>query len=195
MAFVVKCLMSKIAEKMLSYVEWFNNSICRNPSAPCIGLILSLRDVLAWTRFIIQAREANKDLNIWDAYCHGASLMHLDGLGLGTGMSLQMASSISTLARSFLSNQVENSNQVTALGKSSGNFNFTRTDELFGLHPFWVKRGQHSSSHSSFNFEAPRTAENAYRVLRALQLSKPILLEGMLTDPSCALPNRRSIFY
>ena len=95
-------------------------------------------------------------------------------------MSLQMASSIGTLARSFLSKQVDNSDQVTALANSIGSFRFARSDGLFGMHPFWVKTGQQGSSQSSFNFEAPRTAENAFRVLRALQLSKPILLEGML---------------
>ena len=168
----------KIPEKMLAYVDWFNNSICKNPSAPCPGLILSLRDVLAWTRFVVQARQGNHDLDIWDAYCHGAALMHLDGLGLGTGMSLQMTLSMSALARDFLAKQVARPDEVTALAKSIGNMHFTSVDGLFGLHPFWVKRGQHGKTQSSFNFQAPRTAENAYRVLRAMQLSKPILLEG-----------------
>ena len=170
----------EIPEKMLAYVDWFNNSICKNPSAPCPGLILSLRDVLAWTLFVIQARQANQDLSIWDAYCHGAALMHLDGLGLGTGMSLQMTLSISALARDFLAKQVERPDQVTALAKSIGNMRFSSVEGFFGLHPFWVKRGQHGTSQSSFNFQAPKTADNAYRVLRAMQLSKPILLEGKL---------------
>ena len=170
----------KILEKMLDYVEWFNNSVCKDPSSPYPGLILSLRDVLAWTRFVTKAREANHDLNVWDAYCHGAALMHLDGLGLGTGLSLEETSSMSARARDFLANQVDRPDQVTAFAKSTGNLRFTSAQGLFGLHPFWVQTGQHGIGESSFNFEAPRTAENVYRVLRAMQLSKPILLEGKI---------------
>jgi len=171
-----------ILEKMLAYVEWFNNSICKDPSTPYPGLILSLRDVLTWTRFITKAREVNHDLNVWNAYCHGAALMHLDGLGLGSGLSLQETSAIAARAKAFLTKQIERSDQLTVFNRPSSNLRFTSAHGLFGLHPFWVQTGQYAVVNSTFNFEAPRTAENVYRVLRAMQLSKPILLEGMIRD-------------
>jgi midasin len=54
----------------------------------------------------------------------------------------------------------------------------------WGIAPFFVDRqvaadGTAASvSPTSFNFRAPSTGRNALRVLRALQLRKPILLEG-----------------
>jgi len=169
-----------ILEKMLTYVEWFNNCICKNPASPYPGLTLSLRDISSWTSFVIRLRNVNPKTNVWDAYCHGAALMHLDGLGLGTGLSLADTSSLSAQAREYLLHQVESPYQVTSTVFSSPEFSrrFTNERGLFGIDPFWLERGRQATSGSSFNFSAPGTAENVYRVLRAMQLPKPILLEG-----------------
>lgn len=50
---------------------------------------------------------------------------------------------------------------------------------MWGIPPFLVEQGPHPNSNSpSFAFQAPTTASNALRVLRALQLKKAVLLEG-----------------
>ena len=48
---------------------------------------------------------------------------------------------------------------------------------LFGLPPFFIDLGS-APSDAAFSLHAPTTRANAFRVLRALQLRKPILLEG-----------------
>ena len=51
----------------------------------------------------------------------------------------------------------------------------------YGLHPFYVpmgKRQRTPQNEQPFAFGAPTTRANAYRVLRAMQLRKPVLLEG-----------------
>ena len=48
----------------------------------------------------------------------------------------------------------------------------------FGLHPFFVAMGPRPPDAGHFSFRAPTTRANAFRVLRAMQLSKPVLLEG-----------------
>jgi midasin len=48
------------------------------------------------------------------------------------------------------------------------------------LGPFAIQRGPREPFTQSFNFQTPTTAENAMRVLRACQVVKPILLEGVL---------------
>jgi midasin len=194
-----------LLQKMLAYVEWFNHSICKDPTSPYPGLILSLRDVLSWAHFIIKAREANSDICVAEAYCHGAALMHLDGLGLGTGLSLQETAHLNARARVFLSKQ-SGSGSVKAFSIDGSNLRFEAYGGMFGFDPFWIQTGQRFVAQSSFNFQAPKTAENVHRVLRAMQLSKPILLEGTvsflcakrsnpaafsLTQPSSALTIRR----
>lgn len=57
----------------------------------------------------------------------------------------------------------------------------SNTTEYIGIGPFFIKKSvpkDRNSELSSFNLEAPTTSLNALRVLRAMQLSKPILLEG-----------------
>lgn len=48
----------------------------------------------------------------------------------------------------------------------------------FQLGSFAIPKGTRTPSHWSFNFTAPTTLTNAMRVIRACQVSKPILLEG-----------------
>jgi midasin len=167
----------QILQKILEYIEWFN-SVCKDPASPFAGLSLSLRDVLAWTTFIIKARESNKELGLWDAYCHGAALMHLDGVGLGTGLGIAETSTLNQRAQEFLLKQTHSPQKTTAFSCEGSRLRFSTANGLFGVHPFWVPTGSLSQAKSSFNFHAPTTAENAYRVLRAMQLPKPILLEG-----------------
>ena len=51
-------------------------------------------------------------------------------------------------------------------------------DGLFGVAPFKISCGHHAISRGSFELSAPSTKKNAARIMRAMQLSKPILLEG-----------------
>lgn len=52
------------------------------------------------------------------------------------------------------------------------------TDTSFGVGPFRIGRGPHGIESAPFSFDAQSTRLNALRVLRALQLPKPVLLEG-----------------
>lgn len=161
--------------RMMEYVHWFNDVYCMDPSRACADLTLSLRDILTWAHFIIEASRASGDLTAWDAYIHGARLMHLDGLGLGIGMSKDEALLARARAEAFLEAQgVEAGHSVQQLGV----FDFKTIDCHFGIDPFWISTGIYPVSENSFNFCAPTTAGNVFRILRAMQLSKPVLLEG-----------------
>ncbi|KAL8100236.1 hypothetical protein AgCh_032471 [Apium graveolens] len=48
----------------------------------------------------------------------------------------------------------------------------------FGINPFYIENGNDSPAGDDFEFLAPTTRRNALRALRAMQLSKPVLLEG-----------------
>ena len=51
---------------------------------------------------------------------------------------------------------------------------------MWGMHPFFVPTGPDFTTGipPAFHLGTPTTARNAFRVLRAMQLRKPILLEG-----------------
>jgi midasin len=167
---------SSLVARMLNYVDWFNNTICGDPTSPCANYSLSLRDVLSWVHFIREACNANAKIGLWEAYLHGAALMHLDGLGLGAGLALEDADVVRTKCESFIRSQISNE-------KNDGNMEWGRefavtNGALFGAAPFFIPLGPIEVPFSNFNMAAPTTATNAFRVLRAMQIKKPILLEG-----------------
>lgn len=165
-----------ILEGMLEYVEWFNKAICGNRTSPFADFKLTLRDVLSWARFIVDARKANEDIGLWDAYYHGACLMHLDGFGLGAGMAVEDAAMVKRKAAAFVLGQIPNGSASTLAGTVE---KFGINDSgRFGSSPFFTGVGPFPVPESSFNLTAPTTALNMFRVLRAMQLSKPVLLEG-----------------
>ncbi|KAL4573306.1 hypothetical protein LXL04_020106 [Taraxacum kok-saghyz] len=51
-------------------------------------------------------------------------------------------------------------------------------DTQFGIHPFYIEKGGNHLETKRFDFVAPTTRRNSLRVLRAMQLKKPVLLEG-----------------
>lgn len=164
-----------VLQQMLAYVDWFNNTICKDQSIPSAGISLSLRDVLSWARFLVSVRRSNKHLGLWDAYAHGAALMHLDGLGLGSGLAVEDVAAVRRTAEAFLSTQIPEGVAVDT--RVSASFAI-RGGEEFGAMPFLIPVGKVRTPNLQFDMGAPTTSSNAFRVLRAMQLSKPILLEG-----------------
>ncbi|KAJ1420361.1 P-loop containing nucleoside triphosphate hydrolase [Sesbania bispinosa] len=128
------------------------------------------------------------------ALLHGAFLVLLDGLSLGTGISKRDAGKLRERCLSFLLQKlrVDGSNLLYSKLSRMGNYGWgefgTTADvshsdneqrgDLFGIVPFYIKKGFGCCEDDGFEFKAPTTHRNALRVLRAMQLPKPVLLEG-----------------
>jgi len=108
--------------------------------------------------------------------------MHLDGLGLGTGLSHEEAAGTKIMAKKYLSNQIPlGEGNVAGFEDEyeSIDDNALYSDNNFGVHPFVIPTGEvEIPDKLGFKLSAPTTGMNLRRVLRALQISKPILLEG-----------------
>lgn len=78
-------------------------------------------------------------------------------------------SEIEHTIKSDLSTESFVATEETVLNKSSN---------TFGISPFYIEKGENVSCDRTFIFSTPTTNMNALKLLRALQLSKPILLEG-----------------
>lgn len=177
-------ILSNLRNLMLNYVEWFNNAICDDPATFCNDFKLSLRDVLSWARFIADVTVKRQIVSTYSAFLHGAALMHLDGVGLGTGVSNHDASATRDKAKSYLLEQIApRSESLDIVGfkdeLSELQESLIDTDVLFGIQPFTIPKGQNAiPTDSKFHMTAPTTGMNLRRVLRGMQISKPILLEG-----------------
>ncbi|GMH65392.1 hypothetical protein TrST_g10125 [Triparma strigata] len=172
---------------MLDYVDWFNAEICGQPNSQFVDFDLSLRDVLGWARFIVTCVANKSDLaKAYQCFLHGAGLMHLDGLGLGTGVSSEGSWALRSQSKAYLMSKVpEQHLQVAAIGfaddlpSSENQTNYISTKKEFGVLPFTISTGPVEIPEKlEFSMTAPTTCMNLRRVTRALQLSKPILLEG-----------------
>jgi midasin (ATPase involved in ribosome maturation) len=174
---------TEIRRMMLDYFEWFNVAICDDPASFCNDFKLSLRDVLSWARFIADVHIKDKSVDVFSAFAHGASLMHLDGLGLGTGVSNQDATATKNKAKEFLYSQITSQGSSDVVGFQDElegiNDSLISTQHTFGVEPFTISTGREEIPQClGFNMTAPTTGMNLRRVLRGLQISKPILLEG-----------------
>ncbi|CAA6669952.1 unnamed protein product [Spirodela intermedia] len=178
----VKSELTCFSEPMIKFWDWFNQLET--------GRILTVRDLISWVTFI---NETEENLGSVQAFLHGAFLIVLDGVGLGTNISKCDAS---RLRESCLDYLVKEAKQVADIGfvdsqlsnmesygwKGSDNdaanegYNCVQAEHLFGIHPFYITKGRLQKR--GFEFLAPTTCRNSLRLLRAMQLRRPVLLEG-----------------
>ncbi|TKY64312.1 Midasin protein [Spatholobus suberectus] len=175
--------LSLIVNAMISFFEWFNKL---HP-----GRMLTVRDLISWVDFFIAMEES---LGPEYALLHGVFLVLLDGLSLGTGLSKRDAAELRERCLSFLLQKlkVDESNLLYSKLSRMGNYSWgefgttmdvshsddKQHDDLFGIDPFYINKGIGICEDGGFEFKAPTTCRNALRVLRAMQLPKPVLLEG-----------------
>ncbi|KAI0036574.1 midasin [Vararia minispora EC-137] len=156
---------------LLDFCEWFGNHVSKR------GL-LGLRDILAWVAFSNSAVEAQelRSMSTEEIFHHGARLICLDGLGSLPVLSSYSSDALNRLRKETLSKLQEL--VPFASHSSRSNLTIDQLEQSVRIGPFVVPRGSSRQVVSGYNFEAPTTRDNAMRVARACQLSKPILLEG-----------------
>ena len=182
-------LIKNFASPLLAFVNWFNNGAGEDNQHSLASrcLKLTLRDILSWASFIGITND-KVGLEPWLCYVHGASLVLLDGLGLGAGLSTTAVQAIQSRSYQFLMNQVPKEKIDSLNGFEFGELlvhppSVDDTGKAMSVGPFKIPLGPHmktdlASSSLNYSLTAPTTGLNLSRVMRALQLNKPILLEG-----------------
>uniref|UniRef100_A0A8C3BNE5 Midasin n=1 Tax=Cairina moschata TaxID=8855 RepID=A0A8C3BNE5_CAIMO len=181
-----------IAELMMDFVEWLTN---QEFGRQCI---LSVRDILSWVNFMnVMVKgegmdSANKrnllSISPMMSFVHAACLVYIDGIGSGT---TSCSADTALLARekclTFLCEKMSQFLELTGYQKNELKIydrtkekEFVWMDDFMGIDPFFIPRGPvlQRNSITDYALNAGTTAVNAQRLLRALQLNKPILLEG-----------------
>jgi midasin len=159
----------QFAKAMVHFAEWFGQSYRSSASTS-----ISVRDMLAWVKFISSCNSADP----YFAVLHGAAMVYIDTLGANPAALLAInpegireerakcLQQLSTLLRHDIqpiySKLVELVNQAN----------------LLTMGDFSIPKQAGTNADPDFAFEAPTTKLNAMRVIRALQVKKPILIEG-----------------
>lgn len=161
-------LNSRATEVIVQFSKWFGNEF---------HVVVSLRDILSWVEYINAV--GLDDSSVVD----GAMMVFVDGLGIQP--QFMSSEELTTRARNkcikrlgLLVNEeaVLNVDRVTiALSSSTG-------EVMINGYP--IPRVQSSQEFKPgeeaavFSLSAPTSALNAMRVLRAMRVNKPVLLEG-----------------
>uniref|UniRef100_A0A3Q3ARQ7 Midasin n=1 Tax=Kryptolebias marmoratus TaxID=37003 RepID=A0A3Q3ARQ7_KRYMA len=171
-----------IADLMLDFIEWL---IQQDFGQRCI---LSVRDILSWVNFLNAVSEAEWDLKLdtITAFVHAACLVYIDGIGSGTTASCaDKALSARQMCLAFLQQRLS---KVTSLDQELMetlrvyDSSLAREPQwgrdFFGINPFYIALGMNLIYNFNYAFSAGTTAMNFQRLLRALKLQRPVLLEG-----------------
>jgi midasin len=160
----------QLAGTIVSFSQWFNEKYNTSVTSS-----ISIRDTLAWVTFINSS--PNQDLVL--ALVSGAAMVFIDTLGANPAGLLAISStSVDTERKACLHHLSKLVNQDVAPFYFS-TIDIVDTEQSFQLGSFGIpKYAKRIVSNIDFSLEAPTTRSNAMRVVRALQLSKPILLEG-----------------
>lgn len=174
---IVKTRLKPEVEHLYSAItdfsEWFGkklgNGVVNNG-------VISLRDILAWVEFI---NSCGSSIPVEAAFYHGASMVFIDALG--TNNTAFLAEN----QRKLADYKAECSEKLGLLiSKDLDVYSITKNhcievgQTAFRAGLFEIPRVNGSDFNESFNLHAPTTAANTLRVIRAMQVHKPILLEG-----------------
>ncbi|XP_053499982.1 midasin [Ictalurus furcatus] len=191
-----------VAEVMLDFIDWLTN---QEFGRRCI---LSVRDILSWVDFLNAVCEKDEDRDEssfmgleeieepeWDqrldtvtAFIHAACLVYIDGIGSGTTVSA--AENVAAARKACLAFLETKLRRITKLDEKMQealrvyDTSLVREsrwgDDFFGIEPFYVVADPESESRGLLDYAlgAGTTAMNTMRILRALKLQRPILLEG-----------------
>lgn len=135
----------------------------------------SIRDLLAWCNFFI----TNSHLPFLAVSIFGLETIFLDSL------EMIQCDNFEELRKKILQYATSEAQQVTnkafciaELHNLKGN-KIVSEENIFGVAPFFLFKNIHAlENDNSFLFGAPTTKNNIFRLLSALTLKKPILLEG-----------------
>jgi midasin len=161
---------TQYAGAIVSFSQWFNDKYNTSVTSS-----ISIRDTLAWVSFLNSCPQDDPVFGV----VHGAAMVFIDTLGANpAGLLAISQSSIKEERKACLHHLSK------LLGQDVAPLYFHAIDissigETLRLGSFSIPKFSHTASDTAnFALEAPTTRSNAMRVIRALQLPKPILLEG-----------------
>lgn len=159
----------KLVEVIVKFAEWFGETFRSMATTP-----FSIREILVWVQFINNFQSEDVVVSL----VHGASTIFIDSIG---------ANPSAILATDPKSINEQRQKCVAKLGELIGK----DVSQVYETHPeltmdeksltighFSIPRDSTGVADPGFAFHAPTTRLNAMRVLRALEMQKPILLEG-----------------
>jgi midasin len=153
---------------ILHTIHWIKGKL------PFDSIQVSVRDLLTWVRFM---NATSPPLPPAEAFYHGAHLVLLDSLGCREQLSVTVREHLLQGAQMFLQELLVKNGRQMSLQSSPASISCH--EDMFGIHPFFIKKGPYECKGLQYySLDAPGPCGNAYRLLRGMQVGKPLLIEG-----------------
>ena len=158
----------QFAQPMVEFAVWYISTFEDGASST------SLRQILSWVDFMNKWHRVDPYVSI----LHGAAMVYMDAIGANPSanfstkpdsVSILRSACLVKLSELFKHDMASIYNQKPVLAQSNKSLKI-------GIFELQQQRARVETS--KFILEAPTTLNNALRICRALQLPKPILLEG-----------------
>lgn len=162
-------LLVNYAEPLVAFAQWFTARYDASAASS-----ISIRDILAWIEFA--NRFAQHDPIA--ALTHGAAMVYVDSLGANPAAILSISLTDLDTERRICLEELSRHIKADAVSAYALAPEVILSNDYLRIAPFSVEVVSTPMLHDSFSMNAPTTSRNAMRILRALQLPKPILLEG-----------------
>ncbi|KAK3082381.1 hypothetical protein LTS18_004293 [Coniosporium uncinatum] len=160
---------SQYAESIVTFSQWFNQRYSGSSTSS-----VSVRDTLAWVEFVNKCTS----LETMDAILQGAAMVFIDTLGANPAALLAITTDKIQEERHQCLLKLSELLDYDLVPRYHQALQIRETDSIMCIGTFEVPKAGASGLGATFTFAAPTTLMNAMRVFRALQLNKPILLEG-----------------
>jgi midasin len=155
---------------IVNFAIWFRSRYDTSATSS-----VSIRDTLAWIEFINVSVDANPAV----AFVHGAAMVYVDTLGANPAGFMSIVMSDLEQERQICIQKLGEYSGVDTTTIYNQRISVSSDHTHFSVGPFSISRHLLTEgADPGFTFEPQTTKGNALRVLRALQLTKPIMLEG-----------------
>ncbi|PQE19082.1 hypothetical protein CJF30_00007426 [Rutstroemia sp. NJR-2017a BBW] len=157
------------SDPIVQFAEWFGETY-RSSSSTSI----SVRDILAWIKFMNGYTGGDP----YYATIHGAAMVYIDTLGANPAALLALSPETIHEERAKCLEKLGSILNHDATSIYSAPVDIKKQGSQLTIGDFSIPKLNGASTDPGFAFDAPTTKMNAMRVLRALQVQKPILIEG-----------------
>lgn len=176
---MVKTLLPYV-DLILSFIDFYNTLLNMNTLSSQNRTEATSRDILSIIDFM-KLGVTHLQMSPAIAFTEALHMILFDGLGIGTNMSSTMSGEYKQKCFDKVIDLLPIELRGDVLSFYSSSSSLACNEQAFGINPYFIPIRDTSSSQkqlTDYHFNAPTTSNNLKRVLRALQLHKPILLEG-----------------
>ena len=160
--------LSHFSNPMVDFAVWYSTTY---NSAVSHALI---RDLLSWVHFMNCFSHSGPAFGL----LHGAAMVYLDGMGANPASKLSIAESTILEERCASLSKLNDIFGHDISSVLDETYQLQSDNENLFIGPFSLKKKLGARQDPHYSLEAPTTRSNALKLIRALQIKKPILVEG-----------------